>query len=179
MGDEGERVIANPAYRVFVSYIDKSREFYGAHGYENPYRWARNDDAPFTPLQKPLSESRVGLITTTTLVGRHAGDPDEIDPDERPVKEPYAAPLEPIPERMYTMDLSWDKEATHTRDLDSFFPVHRLQELQAEGRIGSIAPRFYGIPTEYSQRRTRDEDAPKLVEYLREDGVDVAILVPL
>ena len=77
------------------------------------------------------------------------------------------------------MDLSWDKEATHTHDLDSFFPVHRLQEAVEAGRIGSLSPRFYGVPTEYSQRRTNEVDAPQLLEYLREDRVDVALLVPL
>ena len=114
-GARVEEAIADPAYRVFLSYIDKSREFYAAQGYDRPYRWARNDDAPFTPLAKPLSESRLGLVTTTTQL---AGDGDPA-PDDRPPKQAYAASLDPIPERLYTMDLSWDKEATHTRDLDS------------------------------------------------------------
>ena len=170
-----DEAIADPAYRVFVSYIDKSREFYGAQGFERPYRWARNDDAPFTALTKPLSESRLALVTTTTLL---EGD-DEPDPDDRPAKRTYASPLEPIPDRLYTMDLSWDMEATHTRDLDSYFPVHRLQEAVEAGRIGSLAPRFYGVPTEYSQRRTTEVDAPRLLDFLREDEVDVAMLVPL
>ncbi len=171
-----DEATADPAYRVFVSYIDKSRDFYAAQGYERPYRWARNDEAPFTPLTKPLSESRIALITTTTLVDDEAEDPN---PDDRPPKRAYAAPIEPLPEQLYTMDLSWDKEATYTRDLDSFFPVHRLQEAVEAGRIGSLSPRFYGVPTEYSQRRTNEIDAPQLLEYLREDGVDVALLVPL
>ena len=53
----------DPTQRGFVSYIDKSREFYLAKGYGNPYRWASNPDAPFTPLTKPLAESRVALVT--------------------------------------------------------------------------------------------------------------------
>jgi len=32
---------------------------------------------------------------------------------------------------------------------------------------------------EYSQRRTNEADAPRLLELMREDGVDVALLVPL
>ncbi len=47
----------HPAYRVFVSYIDKSREYYAAHGYERPYRWSHNDESPFTALVKPLGET--------------------------------------------------------------------------------------------------------------------------
>ena len=57
----------DPSHRLFVSYIDKSREYYLARGYANPYRWARHDDAPFAPLAKPLSRSRVALISTAAL----------------------------------------------------------------------------------------------------------------
>ena len=166
---------ADPTYRVFVSYIDKSREFYAAQGYERPYRWAHNDDSPFSSPAKPLSECRLGLVTTAL----NLDVPDDVDTDTLPLESTYATPLEPLPERLYTMSRSWDKKATHTDDLDSFFPIHRLQELVAAGRLGSISPRFYGIPTEYSQRITREVDAPKLVEYMRHDGVDVALLVPL
>ena len=57
----------NPAYRLAVSYIDKSRHFYAAQGYEVPYRWAVNDHVPFQKLTKPLSECNVGLVTTASL----------------------------------------------------------------------------------------------------------------
>jgi hypothetical protein len=84
-----------------------------------------------------------------------------------------------MPGWLYTMHRSWDKESTHTDDLDSFFPVHRLQEFAGEGRIRDVSPRFYGIPTEYSQRRTNEVDAPELLRLCQEDRVDVAALVPL
>ena len=49
----------------------------------------------------------------------------------------------------------------------------------AAGRLGSLSPRYYGVPTEYSQRRTIEQDAPAILELLRKDQVDVALLVPL
>lgn len=170
-----EHQSADPAYRVFVSYIDKSREFYSAQGYERPYSWARNDESPFTPLTKPLAESRIGLVTTAINLDL----PDDTDTESLPIASTFAAPIDPLPERLFTQSRSWDKEATHTNDLDSFFPINRLHELVEAGRIGSIAPRFYGVPTEYSQRRTIEADAPRLLELMREDGVDVGMLVPL
>jgi hypothetical protein len=33
-----------------VSYIDRTREFYAAQGYERPHVWARHTDAPFALL---------------------------------------------------------------------------------------------------------------------------------
>lgn len=160
--------------RVFVSYIDKSREYYLAQGYANPYRWAYHQDAPFTPLARPLAEARVGLVTTASLL---EGDVDP-DPFAAP-KVVYSAPVDPPPAGLYTMHRSWDKEATHTNDLDSFAPINRLQEAAASGRIGSLSPRFYGAPTEYSQRKTNEVDAPEILKLCREDEVDAAILVAL
>ena len=55
------------AYRGFVSYIDKSRVYYWHKGYRNPYRWATHVESPFTPLAKPLAQSRVGVVSTVAL----------------------------------------------------------------------------------------------------------------
>jgi len=162
------------SHRSAVSYIDKSREFYAAHGYDAPYRWATNEDAPFTPLAKPLSECTVGLVTTS---GIHQEDKPADAPPPLP-KRAFPWPTDPAPSRMFTDDLSWDKQATNTDDVESFLPIARLREFQAEGRIGGVAPRFYGVPTEYSQRKT-GEDAARIEQWCREDGVDVVLLIPL
>lgn len=165
---------SDPAHRVFVSYIDKSREFYAAQGFERPYRWAAHTDAPFATLPKPLSECRAGIVTTASPWG------EGVDAMEQArMTGTYAMAVEPRPERMFTEHRSWDKEATHTNDVESFLPLESLAALAKEGRVGSASPRFYGIQTEYSQRRTNDVDAPALHRMLREDGVDVALLVPL
>ncbi len=161
-------------FRRFVSYIDKSREFYRAQGYTNPYRWAYHEDAPFTPLPKPLAECRIGLVTTASIVE------DSVEPAPFTVpRVVFAAPVDPPPASLYTNHRSWDKEATHTNDLDSFAPIHRLQEAAAARRIGSLSPRYYGAPTEYSQRKTNEVDAPEILRLCREDGVDASILVAL
>lgn len=156
-----------------VAYMERTRRFYEAQGYERPYEWARFDDVPFARLPRPLSKCTVGLVTTASPVASE---------EERALRDPKrvrALGTKAPPARMYTDDLAWDKEATHTEDLDSFLPVHRLQELARAGAIGRLAERFYCVPTEYSQRKTREQDAPAILELCREDGVDVALLVPL
>ncbi len=158
----------DPSHRVFVSYIDKSREYYLARGFGNPYRWAHHQNAPFTPLAKPLSQSRVTLISTAALTR-----------ESKSLMEVYAAPTEPPPVALYTDHRSWDKKATHTRDVESFLPIRRLAEFAAVGRIGSLSPRFYGVPTDFSQRRTVDTYAPSVLDLCRADGIDVVLLVPL
>lgn len=165
----------DPARRVFVSYIDKSREFYAAQGFENAYRWAYNREIPCAPLSKPLAECRIAIVTTSSAWEGQ----DAVDLADRPPKRAYAQSCEPVPQRMFTNDLSWDKEATHTEDIGSFLPIEQLRASAREGRIGSIAARFYGAPTEYSQRKTITTDAPDIVRFCREDGVDAVLLVGL
>ena len=160
------------AYRTFVSYIDRSREYYSAQGYTRPYTWAHFREVPFTKLDKSLSKCRVGLVTT-------AGRKDYLGSDQLLPRELYAMAADPIPSRLYTNHLFWDKKATHTDDVDSFIPFHRLTEFVAEGRIGSLSPRFYGVPTDYSQNRTINQDAPRILEWCREDKVDAVMLSAL
>lgn len=163
----------DPALTTFVPYMDRSRDFYAAQGYERPYRWAHHDDSPFTPLTVPLTDARVGVVTTTR---RHRDDVDPTEPGHH--EAAYAAPASPPPTRMHTSYLEWDQEATHTDDVETFLPLRRLTELAGAGRIGSLSPRYYGIPTLYSHRQTR-RNAELVERWCREDDVDVVLLVPL
>jgi len=161
-------------YRSYVSYMDRSREYYAAQGYAQPYSWAHHDDVPFTPLKKPLSECRVGCVTTAGKMDAEAGRQGR-----RKIRELYAMASDPSPKRMFTADLFWDKGATHTDDVESFLPLNRLAEYAAGGRIGSVSPRFYGAPTDYSQGKTSLKDAPQILAWCREDGVDAMLLSAL
>lgn len=161
-------------YRSFVSYIDCSRNYYAAQGYDKPYAWTHYDEVPFAPPAKPLSQCRVGLVTT-------AGLPKPTDPMAAMLyrREMYAQPAWPPPASLYTDDLFWDKKATHTRDVDSFLPLTCLASYAASGRIGSASPRFYGVLTDYSQGRTIERYSPQILKWCREDGVDAVILLAL
>ena len=162
------------SHRSFVSYIDRSREYYAAQGYVKPYAWAHYGNAPFTPLSKPLSKCRIGLATTAGR--RTVSALTGIGFFKR---ELYTEPAAPPPTRVDTDNLFWDRQATHTEDADSVLPVNRLAEFAAEGRIGSASPRYYGVPTDYSQNRTLEQAAPRILEWCREDGVDAVLLTAL
>jgi hypothetical protein len=127
---------------------------------------------PFTPLPRPLAEATVTLITTAMPHPDCAADTHDL---HTVYSLPGTAPLT----RLTTDGLFWDRRATHTDDLDSYLPLHRLQEYVNEGRIGRLAARLHGLPTEYSQRKTIERDAPELLRRCRADGADAAILVPL
>lgn len=162
-------------YRSFVSYMDRSREFYAAQGYDKPYQWAHYEDVPFTPLIKPLAQSRVGLVTT----GEKPKPPGIVTLEILMQREPYAEPSDPPPQSLFTDILSWDKESTHTKDVNSILPINRLNEYVSSGRVGSASARFYGVPTDYSKSKTLNVYAPQILQWCREDGVDAVILSAL
>src|SRR5262249_11165985 len=63
-----------PEHDAPIPYMQRTRDYYLALGYGTPYRWARSDDAPFTPLRKPLAQARVALITTAAPYQPGVGD---------------------------------------------------------------------------------------------------------
>lgn len=152
-----------------VRYMERTRRYYEAQGFERAYRWAHFDDVPFAPLATPLAEATLAVVTTSALYDREETDPRYVD------SAAVAAP----PERLFANDLAWDKKATHMDDRPSYLPIEPLRELAAAGRLGALARRFHCAPTEYSQRRTREADAPEILRRCRADGVDIALLVPL
>jgi D-proline reductase (dithiol) PrdB len=156
-----------------IEYMARSRAYYRAQGYKRDYVWAHFEDVPFARLRKPLRDCTVALLSTSS--------PSEDATTQRfsGRMEVFSGASDPPPERMFTDDLSWDKDATHTDDLGSYFPIAALREIAEQGVVGSVARRYHCVPTVYSHRATNDVDAPLIVRRCIEDGVDAAILVPL
>jgi D-proline reductase (dithiol) PrdB len=152
---------------VPIKYMDRTRHYYRALGYTRDYIWATFDDVPFTELVKPLSESRIALVTTASPI------------DFDGVKRVWSGPVSPPPPKLFTNNVAWDKESTHTNDRASFLPIEAAAELASEGLFVGLTARFHGVPTEYSQRKTLTEDAPQILARVREDGADAAVLCPL
>lgn len=155
-----------------VGYMERTRQYYRALGYDKDYRWARNDVTPFARLRKPLNEARIAIVTTSS-------PPGDWTKENPPPKEVWSGATDPAPDALYNQNLAWDKETTHTRDRESYLPIDALKALAAEGAIGSLAPRFHGVPTVYSHRETMFEDAPAILDRIVEDHADAALLVPL
>lgn len=162
-----------------VRYIDRTRAYYLSQGYDKPYRWAHFDDVPFASLTRPLAECRAALVSTSD-VGVQSLDGNGRDKSEELlVGNAYCIPTDMPAERLFSRQEHYDKHSTHLDDVNSYFPVTRLQEKVAEGRLGSLAPRCHGVYTAYSQRRTLEIDAPVVLDRCRQDEVDVAVLTPV
>jgi len=168
-----------PLHDQPVPYMQRTRDWYLALGYGNPYVWAHHSDAPFQALKKPLSDSRVAIITTAA--------PYQPGKGPQGPGAPYnaAAKFYSVYSRDSDQDhdlrnahVGIDRVHTHMEDAASWFPQAALRAVAASGRIGDIAPRLHGVPTNRSQRHTIRVDCPEILTRCQQDSVDVAILLP-
>lgn len=163
-----------------IAYMARTRAYYVALGFETPYRWAHNVDAPFAPLARPLAETRVALVTTAARVDPGKGDqgPGAAYNGAAKFFEAYAEPVEGG-RAMGISHIAYDRAHIRAEDPDSFFPLARLRQAAVEGRIGGLTNSFFGLPTNRSQATTIERDAPALLELLRAGGAEAAILVAI
>ena len=74
--------------------------------------------------------------------------------------------------------IGYDRKHTTATDSGTWFPLPQLLKAAASGRIGEVAPRFFGAPTNRSHRVTIEVDAPEILARCLADKVDAAVLVP-
>ena len=168
-----------PDYDSPVPYMQRTREYYKAIGYTTPYRWAHYIDAPFTPLKKPLSQSRVTIVTTAAPYQPDKGDqgPGAAYNGSAKFYTVYSGDTS-VDHDLRISHIGYDRIHTTATDSGTWFPLPALRRAAASGRIGAIAPRFHGAPTNRSHRVTIETDAPEMLARVREDKADVAIVVP-
>lgn len=162
-----------------VNYMQRTRDYYLALGYNNPYRWAHFDDVPFTPLQAPLADARVALITTAAPYKPGAGKQGPGAPYNGHAKffRVHSESIDDVPD-LGISHVVYDRDHTSAEDPNTWFPLARLKEAVEAGRIGGLTPRFHCAPTNRSQRVTSQTDAVELYRRCAEDGADAVVLVP-
>jgi hypothetical protein len=166
------------AHDVPVAYMQRTREYYQALGYGEPYRWAHYAEVPFHRLPRPLATCRVAIVTTAAPYRAECGDQGPGAPYNAAAKfyTVYSGETANEPD-LRISHVAIDRAHTTAEDIGSYFPLAQLRRSAADGRIGALAPRFHGVPTNRSQRATLQTDAPELVVRCRADGVDAVLLV--
>lgn len=153
-----------------IAYIRRTREMYADYP---PYRWVVNEDAPWASLTMPLNRSVVALISSGGVYHR----------DQAPFHTKDDTSYRELPKDVDVRDLRIShfgyRPGDATADPNCVFPIVPLRELESERVIGKLADVAYsfmgGI---YSARKVREELAPRLIDQLKGNGVDVAYLVP-
>jgi D-proline reductase (dithiol) PrdB len=152
-----------------IAYIPRTRERYAGY---RPYKWATNDDAPWTPLGRPIRDCRLALVSSGGFYLRDQPPFHDNDASTRLIP----MDTDPADLRIYHHGYR-DDDAD--RDPNCVLPLARLRELAAVGVIGELAPAAVSFVTLYSARREVEERAPQVVEALRAMGTDAALMVPV
>ncbi len=158
-------------------------------GYSAEGKWAYAE-GPFAPLGKPLSESRLALLTGSGhFLEGHDPEPlgvqgmTQAEAVERIAEFLKTSPtLSAIPidtprERLRVRHGGYDIRAAQA-DPNVVFPLDRLRELEREGVIGELLPEAYSFVGATAQLRLLNQAGPEWVGLLREQQVDAALLVP-
>jgi len=167
-----------PAHDAPIPYMQRIRDYYQGLGFGAPYEWAHYAKVPFQPLGKPLAQARVGIVTTAAPYRPDKGGQGPGAPYNSAAKfyQVYSGDTA----RDHDLRISHvgiDRKHTTAEDPGTWFPLAELRRAAERGRIGSLAPRFFGLPTNRSHRVTLEIDCPEVVARCRDDGVDAAILV--
>ncbi len=143
------------------------------------YPWRKIDPVPCASLRRPIAAARVALVTTGGLVPPGSPPFDETlkggdvsyriigaDADVQALGESHRS-------------ASFDHTGI-AQDRNLALPLDRLREMVRDGAVGEVAPRhlsFMGSITAPGRlvRRT----APEAAALLRDDQVDLALLVPV
>lgn len=148
-------------------------------------------EGPFTPLRKPLSESRLVLISSSGHFVE-GEDPEpfgvknmtQAEAAERILQCIRSEPtLSVIPvgtpnEKLRARHGGYDVRGART-DPNVVFPHEILLDLEEEGVIGELAPEAYSFVGACSQRRLLKESGPEWVRLLQKRDLDAALLVPV
>lgn len=162
-----------------IDYIKRTRRYYQQLGYGEPYDWAYYDETPFCVLSKPLSECSVAIVTTAAPYQIDKGDqgPGAAYNSAAKFFSVYAGDTAILPD-LRISHIAIDRDHTIAEDLGSYFPLKALKQAADEKLIGKVARRYFGLPTNRSQRKTISIDCEDLKNFCQEDNVDIALLVP-
>jgi len=138
---------------------------------------------PWTPMRKPLAESKVALLSTAGLSMK--GDtpfdmeferrrPTRGDPSWRALRAD--ATSDQIDANHLHIDTSYI-----LRDLNVALPLDRLRECAQRGEIGSVAETHYSIMGYQGNDSSElvSKSAPEIAARMSSEEVDLAILAPV
>lgn len=154
---------------------------------ERPYVY---EDHPFTPLAKPLSETSIGLVTSS---GHFVSGDDQSGLDQDDMTQDWAIArideflravpvLSEIPkdlpaEKIRVRHPGYDIRSV-SHDLGVAFPRLPLLEAEDEGRIGRLAPTLYSFVGVCSQGRLHNEMDDWILRW-KNQGIEALFLVPV
>jgi len=136
----------------------------------------QHEDCPETTLTKPLSECNVALLTTA---GVHLKSDTPFNVDNPAGDHTIRIiPSNTEEEDLTVTHIYYDTKSAKI-DPSIVFPLKQLNSLAEEGVIGSVADANIGLNGGIlNTALVEAESIPKVIERLKMENVDAALLVP-
>ena len=117
----------------------------------------------FLSLQA-LSQSTLTIVTTAAPYQPGKGDQGPNAPYNGGAKfyQVYSGDTA-LDHDLRISHIAYDRTHTTATDSNTWFPLPAIRRAEAAGRIGAVAPRFHGAPTNRSHRITVETDAPEIL----------------
>jgi len=149
------------------------------------------EDAPFTPVAKPLSQSRLLLLTSSghfiegddpkPLGVENMTQQQAMENISQFLRQPPTLseiPTDTPTDRLQVRHGGYDIRAAQA-DAGVAFPLSYLNELAANGEIGELVNPAYSFVGAAAQMPLLKTTGPAWVEQFKDMGVETAVLVPV
>jgi D-proline reductase (dithiol) PrdB len=131
------------------------------------------EEVAFNPLARPLSQSTLAVVTTASL---HHPDQDDFVGGDTSYRILDGARRDWV---IGHWSPNFDASG-YAMDPNVVFPLDRLDELVASGRLGQVARRHLAYAgNQFDLSTVRLDSGPAGAKLLRDDGVDVVLLTPV
>jgi len=147
-------------------------------GFTDSYEPLESKDVPWTTVTKPLSDSRIAIVTTAGVHHKAQQPFNMNDPEGDPTFREIDI-NKPLSDLMITHDYYDHSDAD--RDINVVFPIERLKEFEQEGISGNVANKHYGFMGHIDGQHIEtliNEQAPEVAGRLKTDNIDVVLLTP-
>ena len=148
-------------------------------------------DGPFATLSKPVSQSRLALITSSGhFVAGHDPEPfgvkdmsqeEAVNRIEEFIKEApslSSIPIDTPKAQIRVRHGGYDIRSAQA-DPNVALPIEILRELHRDGIIGELSQQAYSFVGACAQRRLLKINGPQWVDMFKEKKIDAALLVPV
>lgn len=125
---------------------------------------------PYTPFAKRLEESTVCLVTTAAVRQRDQA-PFAVEGDTS-----FRAIAGGTPSAALAYDDAHYDHGCIDRDINCVFPLERLRELHAQGRIGGVAESHFSLGFSQNLRELRQTTIPSVAQAVSAARPDAVLL---
>jgi len=160
-------------------------------GYADEKEHFAYTEGPFTPLKKPVSESRLALLASSGHFVE-GDDPEPFGVKNMTQEEAMKRIFEFLKEKPKLSHIPKNTPENKLRvrhggydirgvqaDPNTALPITRLLELEKDGIIGQLTPEAYSFTGACAQTRLLKQTGPEWVTLFKAQEIDAALLVPV